>query len=80
MKVYRGLDSLTERTMVQENRQNDGAATSSCVAVAVVGCRDKNSEHAVKWALDKLVMKGEGLRLIHVRPSIKAVPTPSMFC
>lgn len=76
MKVYRGVDSLTERKMVQEIGQNDDAAASSCVAVAVVGCRDKNSKHAVKWALDRLVMQGDLLRLIHVRPSIKAVPTP----
>ncbi|AQL02225.1 U-box domain-containing protein 35 [Zea mays] len=48
----------------------------STVAVAVSGGR--SSRHALKWALDKFVPEGRVLfRILHVRPAITMVPTPS---
>uniref|UniRef100_A0A0D9WLL9 RING-type E3 ubiquitin transferase n=1 Tax=Leersia perrieri TaxID=77586 RepID=A0A0D9WLL9_9ORYZ len=51
------------------------APSVSTVAIAVNG--SKTSKHAVKWALDKFVPEGRVLfRILHVRPTIKMVPTP----
>uniref|UniRef100_A0A0E0L7K5 RING-type E3 ubiquitin transferase n=1 Tax=Oryza punctata TaxID=4537 RepID=A0A0E0L7K5_ORYPU len=51
------------------------APSVSTVAIAVNG--SKNSRHALKWALDKFVPEGRVLfRILHVRPTIKMVPTP----
>lgn len=51
---------------------------SSVVAIAISG--NKNSKYVVKWALDKFVPEGETrFMLLHVRPEITAVPTPSKF-
>lgn len=48
----------------------------STVAIAVSGSR--SSRHALKWALDKFVPGGRVLfRILHVRPPITMVPTPS---
>jgi hypothetical protein len=50
----------------------------STVAIAVSG--SKNSRHALKWALDKFVLGGQVLfRILHVRPPITMVPTPSLY-
>lgn len=52
------------------------APSVSTVAIAVNGSR--NSKHALKWALDKFVPEGKVLfQILHVRPTIKMVPTPS---
>lgn len=46
------------------------------VAVAVKGSR--NSRYAVLWALEKFIPEGIILvKLLHVRPRITSVPTPS---
>lgn len=51
---------------------------SSVVAIAITG--NKNSRYVVKWALEKFIPEGETrFMLLHVRPEITAVPTPSMF-
>jgi len=52
------------------------APAVSTVAVAISGSR--SSRHALKWALDKFVPEGRVLfRILHVRPAITMVPTPS---
>jgi hypothetical protein len=52
------------------------APVCSTVAVAVSGSR--SSRHALKWALDKFVPEGRVLfRILHVRPPVTMVPTPS---
>lgn len=51
---------------------------SSVVAIAITG--NKNSRYVVKWALEKFIPEGETrFMLLHVRPEITAVPTPSKF-
>lgn len=46
------------------------------VAVAVNG--SKNSKYAVKWALEKFIPEGRvSLLILHVRPKITRVPSPS---
>ena len=50
----------------------------STVAIAV--SRSRSSRHALKWALDKFVPGGQVLfRILHVRPPITMVPTPSQY-
>jgi hypothetical protein len=52
------------------------APAVSPVAVAISGSR--SSRHALKWALDKFVPEGRVFfRILHVRPAITMVPTPS---
>lgn len=52
---------------------------SSVVAVAIDGHR--KSKYVVKWALEKFVPEGKVIfKLIHVRPRITGVPTPSKQC
>ncbi|GJN00984.1 hypothetical protein PR202_ga18213 [Eleusine coracana subsp. coracana] len=63
-----------------EETVGDGAEMEapvySTVAVAVNGSR--SSRYALKWALDKFVPEGRILfRILHVRPTITMVPTPS---
>lgn len=49
---------------------------SSTIAVAING--KKKSKYVVKWALDKFVTEGKVcFKLLHVRPRITCVPTPS---
>lgn len=50
------------------------------VAIAING--HSNSKYVVQWALDKFVLEGNALfKLLHVRPRITAIPTPSkLFC
>lgn len=46
------------------------------VGVAMSG--SNNSKYILKWALDKFIPEGNvSFKLIHVRPTIKKVPTPS---
>lgn len=53
-----------------------GPPSPSVVAVAIDG--DIKSKHVVKWALDKFAPKRKVLfKLLHVRPTITNVPTPS---
>jgi hypothetical protein len=52
---------------------------SSVVAVAIDG--NRNSKYVVKWALEKFVPEGRVIfKLLHVRPRISGVPTPSKHC
>lgn len=50
--------------------------TSAVVAIAISG--SKKSKYVVRWALEKFVPEGEAsFILLHVRPKIITVPTPS---
>lgn len=50
-------------------------SSSSVVAIAING--NSNSKYVVQWALEKFVPEVKVLfKLLHVRPIIKAVPTP----
>jgi hypothetical protein len=61
---------------VGEGAEMMDAPVCSTVAVAVSGSR--SSRHALKWALEKFVPEGRVLfRILHVRPPITMVPTPS---
>lgn len=52
---------------------------SSVVAVAIDGKR--KSKYVVRWALEKFVPEGKVIfKLMHVRPRISGVPTPSKHC
>jgi hypothetical protein len=52
---------------------------SSVVAVAIDG--ERKSKYVVRWALEKFVPEGKVIfKLIHVRPRITGVPTPSKQC
>lgn len=54
------------------------AASENSVVIAVSGSR--RSKYVVNWALDKFIPQGLiFFKLLHVRPNIVAVPTPSMF-
>ncbi|KAJ3696220.1 hypothetical protein LUZ60_001597 [Juncus effusus] len=50
---------------------------SGVVAVAIDN--DKNSQHALKWAADHLLTRGQIFYLLHVRRKITSVPTPGEF-
>lgn len=45
--------------------EHEAAARDSSIIVAVD--RDKNSQQAAKWAVDKLLSRGSTLQLVHVR-------------
>ena len=53
--------------------------------VAVAIDRDKGSQHALKWAIDHLVQKGQTIILIHVNlkspllSTSASLPTPSKY-
>ncbi|KAL6606031.1 hypothetical protein ACP70R_041684 [Stipagrostis hirtigluma subsp. patula] len=47
-------------------RYQDTLDTSSCPLVAVCIDKDKNSQNALKWAIDSLVQKGQTIVLVHV--------------
>lgn len=44
----------------------DSEARDSSTVVAVD--RDKNTQQAVKWAVDRLLARGSVLQLVHVKP------------
>lgn len=74
------VDETREEMEIQE--ADDESSSESIppiivtVAIAVNG--SKSSRCAVKWALEKFVPEGRILfRLLHVRPKITMVPTPS---
>jgi hypothetical protein len=67
-----------ERKMFHEIGQNSNVSVFSASSSSVVAvCVNKNSKHAVKWALDHLVVEGDQLMLIHVSHPTVAIPTPS---
>ncbi|XP_077222635.1 U-box domain-containing protein 35-like [Tasmannia lanceolata] len=45
-------------------------------SVAVAIDKDKGSQHALKWAVDNLLTKGQTLTLIHVNRRSQAIPSP----
>lgn len=45
--------------------KKDGGKKESLVAVAID--KDKGSQHALKWAIENLLQKGQPLLLIHVK-------------
>lgn len=50
----------------------------SVVAVAISGSR--RTKHVISWALDKFVPEGlVYFKLLHIRPLIFRIPTPSKF-
>ena len=54
---------------------------SLVVAIAING--DSKSKYIIRWALEKFVPEAEGkimFKLLHVRPKITSVPTPSKLC
>jgi len=66
-----------ERKMFHEIGQNSDVSVFSASSSSVVAvCVNKNSKHAVKWALDHLVVEGDQLMLIHVSHPTVAIPTP----
>lgn len=46
--------------------------------VAVAIDKDKGSQHALKWALQRLVTKGQIILLIHVNTNAKPIPSSSI--
>ncbi|MCD7468121.1 hypothetical protein HAX54_005933 [Datura stramonium] len=52
------------------------AAAMVNVAVAVKTAEGRGSQRAVRWAIEKLLPKAHRFFLIHVMPTITAVPTP----
>uniref|UniRef100_A0A1D1Z0D0 RING-type E3 ubiquitin transferase n=1 Tax=Anthurium amnicola TaxID=1678845 RepID=A0A1D1Z0D0_9ARAE len=55
-------------------KQEDGAGPQ-LVVVAIDS--DKGSQHALKWAADHLVPRGQIFVILHVRRKITTIPTPS---
>lgn len=52
---------------------------SLAVAIAIKG--NRKSKYVVAWALEKFIPEGIiFFKLLHVRPKITAVPTPSKLC
>jgi hypothetical protein len=45
--------------------EHEAGARESSIIVAVD--KDKNSQQAAKWAVDKLLTRGSTLQLVHVR-------------
>ncbi|KAJ0988501.1 hypothetical protein J5N97_006857 [Dioscorea zingiberensis] len=54
-----------------------GGDGQELVAVAVDA--DKNSQHALKWAADHVIQRGQIFILLHVRKKILTIPTPAGF-
>ncbi|XXG70959.1 hypothetical protein AAC387_Pa07g0318 [Persea americana] len=57
--------------MSQEERKDDGQGLT---VVAID--KDKGSQHALKWAADRLVKKGETIILLHVNTKSNTIPNP----
>ncbi|KAK8965849.1 U-box domain-containing protein 52 [Platanthera guangdongensis] len=55
---------------------NEEAAGIPQVVVVAIDS-DKNSQHAIKWAADHILKKGEIFILLHVRRKVTAIPSPS---
>ncbi|XP_049412996.1 U-box domain-containing protein 34-like isoform X1 [Solanum stenotomum] len=53
------------------------AAAMVNVAVAVKSAEGRGSQRAVRWAIEKLLPKAHRFFLIHVIPTVTAIPTPS---
>ncbi|XP_078444213.1 U-box domain-containing protein 52-like [Wolffia australiana] len=53
----------------------DGSWGQQLVAVAIDG--DKSSQHALKWAADHVISRGQIFVLLHVRRKITTIPTPT---
>ncbi|KAL4281218.1 hypothetical protein GQ457_03G044780 [Hibiscus cannabinus] len=56
-------------------RKHEGGAGTGAVAVAID--KNKGSQHALKWAMDYLMSRGQSLTLLHVKTKPSSVPNPS---
>ncbi|KAE8713833.1 Kinase protein with adenine nucleotide alpha hydrolases-like domain, putative isoform 2 [Hibiscus syriacus] len=56
------------------NRRN-GERRNESVAVAIH--REKGSQHAMKWAMDNLMSRGQSITLLHVNTNPSSTPNPS---
>jgi len=60
--------------MAKNRRDRDGGfGVDGLVAVAID--RDKNSQGALKWAVDNLLQKGQTVVLVHVKPRASSLST-----
>ncbi|CAH8274733.1 unnamed protein product [Arabidopsis lyrata] len=60
--------------MAKHRRDRDGGfGVDGLVAVAID--RDKNSQTALKWAVDNLLQKGQTVVLVHVKPRASSLST-----
>ncbi|GMI81080.1 hypothetical protein like AT2G24370 [Hibiscus trionum] len=57
-------------------RRNGGRRNES-EAVAVAIDKDKGSQHAMKWAMDHLMSRGQSITLLHVKTKPSSIPNPS---
>ncbi|XP_058078682.1 U-box domain-containing protein 35-like isoform X2 [Magnolia sinica] len=63
------------RSGVIRNRKGGKGSEPQVVVVAVDA--DKNSQHALKWAADNVISKGQVFFLLHIRKKIITIPTPT---
>lgn len=56
--------------------KRNGEKRNESVAVAID--KDKGSQHALKWAVDHLISRGQSITLLHVKTKPSSIPTPSM--
>ncbi|PPR92658.1 hypothetical protein GOBAR_AA28018 [Gossypium barbadense] len=55
--------------------KRNGEKRNESVAVAID--KDKGSQHALKWAVDHLISRGQSITLLHVKTKPSSIPTPS---
>ncbi|KAK8679128.1 hypothetical protein V6N13_144596 [Hibiscus sabdariffa] len=60
-------------------RKNEGGAGAGAGAgeVAVAIDKNKGSQHAMKWAMDYLMSRGQSVTLLHVKTKPSSIPNPS---
>ena len=46
--------------------------------VAVAIDKDKTSQHALRWAVDQFLTRGQALTLLHIKQKPASIPTPCM--
>lgn len=61
--------------MAKNRRDRDGGGFGTDGLVAVAIDRDKNSQAALKWAVDNLLQKGQTVVLLHVKPRASSLST-----
>lgn len=64
-----------ESQLRQAGGNEEAAGAPQVVAVAIDN--DKNSQHAIKWAADHVLKKGEIFILLHVRRKVNTIPSSS---
>nr|KJB53689.1 hypothetical protein B456_009G001200 [Gossypium raimondii] len=63
--------------MAKRNGEKRNESVAVAVAVAVAIDKDKGSQHALKWAVDHLISRGQSITLLHVKTKPSSIPTPS---